>query len=104
MKDMTVTADEMVVAVVNEITSRIDAALAQAKAPERRSSELVAASHGLDAEAAALGDRAEVQARVERLRLQLAQLSDPVAVAEQRQVMSHAAERLREAARAHGRG
>jgi len=99
-----VNVEEAATAVANEIASRIEAALAEEGAIHRRSFELLAASRGLDVEAAALADAAEVEARVERLRAQLAQLTDPVALAEQRRVMARAAERLREAAGSGGAG
>lgn len=90
-----VNVEEAATAVASEITSQIEAALAQGGDMRRRSFELLEAARGLDAEAAALGDPAEVAGRVERLRAQLAQLTDPVGLAEQRRVMARAAERLR---------
>jgi len=102
MSDMNV--EEAAGAVATEIASQIDAALAHVGKGERRPIELMAASQGLDAEAAALGDPAQVDARVEALRAQLAQLTDPAALATQRRVISRAAERLREAANAGGAG
>src|SRR5882672_11321532 len=87
--------EEAATAVATEIVSQIDASLAQGGNVGRRSFELLEASRGLDAEAAALSDPAEVGAHVERLRAQLAQLTRPGARAEQRQVMARAAERLR---------
>lgn len=102
MSDMKV--EEAAAAVANEIASQIESALAQGGNMQRRSVELLAASRGLDAEAAALGDPAELTARVEHLRAQLAQLTDPGALAEQRRVMVRAAARLREAVGAGGVG
>jgi polyhydroxyalkanoate synthesis regulator phasin len=99
-----VNVEEAATAVANEIVNQIDAALAQAGQRERRPYELVAASQGLDAEAAALADPEQVAARVEALRAQLAQLTDPDGLATQRSVMTHAAERLREAANGGGVG
>lgn len=92
------TVDEATATVALEIMSQIDAALALGGNMHRRSVELLEASRGLEAEAAALGDPAVVGARIEQLRAQLVQLTDPVALAEQRQVMSRAAARLREIA------
>lgn len=93
-----VRVEEAANAVANEIASQIKAALEQGGDMHRWSFELLEASRGLDVEAAALGDAAVVQARVEQLRAQLAQLTDPAAVAAQRQVMSRAAARLRQVA------
>ena len=90
-----VNVEEAATAVANEITSRIEAALAHGGNLHRRSFELLEASRGLDAEVEALGDPAEVEARVEHLRAQLAQLGDPAALAAQRRVMARVAERLR---------
>jgi hypothetical protein len=99
-----VNVEEAATAVATEIARQIDAALTQAGKSERRQSELLAASQGLDAEAAALGDPEQVAARVEVLRAQLAQLTDADSLATQRNVISRAAERLREAASAGGAG
>ncbi len=94
--------EEAATAVANEIAGQIKVALEQGGDMRQWSFELLEASRGLDAEAAALNDPAVVQARVEQLRAHLAQLTDPAALAEQRQVMSRAAARLRQvAAREH---
>lgn len=97
---MKTNVEEAAIAVATAITSQIEAALAEEGNQHRRPFELMAASQGLDAEAAALGDPATVTGRVELLRAQLAQLTDPAALAERRLVMSRAAERLREAVNA----
>lgn len=84
-------------AVANEIESQIKTALTQSGDGHRWSAEVLDASRGLDAEAATLGDAAQVAVRVEHLRAQLAMLTDPAALAQQRQVMARAAARLRAA-------
>lgn len=94
--------EEAATAVANEIALQIESALAQGGNMHMWPTELLEASRGLDAEAAALNDPAVVQARVEQLRAHLAQLTDPAALAEQRQVMSRAAARLRQVAAREG--